>query len=75
MGKGDSDDRCIVEHSGKPVGMIVRSESGFVFYAAAADVWELDRQMFPTMHAAQRAARQAAIEANSRPSGDRFETR
>ena len=75
MGQGDSDDRCIVEHSGEPLGMIVRSEAGFVFYAAAADVWELDRQMFPTMHAAQRAARQAAIEANSRPSGDRSETR
>ncbi len=74
MGQGDSDDRCIVEFFGEPLGTIVRCESGFVFYAAAADVWELDRQMFPTMHAAQRAARQAAIQANSRPSGDRSET-
>ena len=75
MGQGGSDDRWIVEHSGEPIGMIVRDEAGFVFYAAAANLWELDRQMFPTMHAAQRAARQAAIQANSRPSGDRSETK
>ena len=73
MGQGGSNDRWIVEHSGEPVGMIVRDEAGFVFHAAAADVWKLDRRVFATMHAAQRAARQAAIQANSRPSGDRSE--
>ncbi len=75
MGQGGSNDRWIVEHSGEAVGMIVRDEAGFVFHAAAADVWELDRQVFPTMHAAQRAARQAVIQANSRLSGDRSETK
>jgi hypothetical protein len=75
MGQGGSGDRWIVEHSGEPVGMIVRDEAGFVFHAAAADVWKLDRQVFATMHAAQRAARQAAIQANSRPSGGRSETK
>ena len=73
MGQGGSGDRWIVEHSGEPVGMIVRDEAGFVFSAAAADVWKLDRQVFATMHAAQRAVRRAAIQANSRPSGDRSE--
>ncbi len=73
MGQGGSGDRWIVEHSGEPVGMIVRDEAGFVFHAAAADVWKLYRQVYATMHAAQRAARQAAIQAYSRPSGDRSE--
>ncbi len=75
MGQGGSGDRWIVEHSGEPVGMIVRDEAGFVFHAAAVDLWGLDRQVFPTMLAAQRAARQTAIQANSRPSGDRSETK
>ena len=73
MGQDGSDDRWIVEHSGEPLGMIVRDEAGFVFHAAAAGVWRLDRQVFPTMYAAQRAARQAAIQANRRPWGDRAE--
>ena len=67
MGQVDSDDRRIVEHFGEPIGLIVRDEAGFVFHAAAAQVWHLDRQVFPTMHAAQRVARQAAIQAKSRP--------
>ena len=46
MGQGGSGDRWIVEHSGEPVGMIVRDEAGFVFHAAASDVWDLDRQVF-----------------------------
>ena len=75
MGLDGSNDRWIVEHSGEPVGMIVRDEAGFVFHAATTDLWKLDRQVFATMHAAQRAARQAAIQANSRPSGDRSETK
>ncbi len=75
MGQGGSNDRWIVDHSGKPVGMIVRDEAGFVFHAATTDLWKLDRQVFPTMHAAQRAARQAAIRADGRLSGDRAETK
>ncbi len=75
MGLDGSNDRWIVEHSGEPVGMIVRDEAGFIFHASAVDLWELDRQVFPTMHAAPRAARQAAIQANSRPSGDQSGTK
>jgi hypothetical protein len=55
--------------------MIVRDEAGFIIHASAADLWELDRQVFPTMHAALRAARKAPIQANSRPSGDQSETK
>ena len=75
MGQGGSDNRWIVEHFGEALGMIVRDEAGFVFHAAAVEVWKLDRQVFPTMHAAQRAARQAAIQANNRPTGDRSEVK
>ena len=75
MGQGGSGDRWIVEHSGEPLGMIVRDEAGFVFHAATTDLWKLDRQVFATMHAARRAARQAAIQASSRPSGGRSETK
>jgi len=52
-----SDDRWIIEEAGEPVGMIVRDEAGFVFHAAASDVWSLDRRVFPNMHAARHAAK------------------
>ena len=51
-----TDDRWIIEEAGEPVGMIVRDEAGFVFHAAAADMWSLDRQVFPNAHAARHAA-------------------
>ena len=75
MGQEGSDDWWILEHSVEPVGMIARDKAGFVFHTAGADVGKLDRQVFPTMYAAQRAARQAAVQVNRRPSGERFEIR
>ena len=50
------DDRWIIEDAGEPVGMIVRDEAGFVFHAATRDLWSLDRQVFPNVHAARHAA-------------------
>jgi hypothetical protein len=49
-------DPLIIEEAGEPVGMIVRDEAGFVFHAAAADMWSLDRRVFPDAHAARHAA-------------------
>ncbi len=66
MAQVGSDYLWIDDHSGETTGIIVREEVGFVFHAAGKDVREFDRQVFPTMHAAQRAARQAAIEAKAR---------
>ena len=65
MGRVQARDRWIVEHLGEPIGMIVRDEAGFVFHAAAKEVWSLDRHVFPTMHVAERAARQAAVRSKS----------
>ncbi|MHA1600428.1 MAG: hypothetical protein ACTSW2_06355 [Alphaproteobacteria bacterium] len=57
MTSKQADDRWIIEEAGEPVGMIVRDEAGFVFHAAATDVWSLDQQVFPNAHAAQQAAK------------------
>ncbi len=57
MARKQVDDRWIIEEAGEPVGMIVRDEAGFVFHAATADVWSLDRQIFPNVHAARHAAK------------------
>ncbi len=43
MGRVQARDRWIVEHLGEPIGMIVRDEAGFVFHAAAKEVWSLDQ--------------------------------
>ncbi|HEY5598078.1 MAG TPA: hypothetical protein VIK47_04665 [Kiloniellales bacterium] len=56
MSQRQADDRWIVEDAGEAIGMIVRDEAGFVFHAAASDVWSLDRQVFPNAHAARHAA-------------------
>lgn len=57
MTSKQADDRWIIEEAGEPVGMIVRDEAGFVFHAAAADMWSLNRQVFPNIHAARHAAK------------------
>ena len=57
MTSKQADDRWIIEEAGEPVGMIVRDEAGFVFHAAASDVWSLDQQVFPNAHAARQAAK------------------
>lgn len=56
MTSKQADDRWIIEEAGEPVGMIVRDEAGFVFHAAATDMWSLDRRVFPNAHAARHAA-------------------
>jgi len=57
MGQGQVDDRWIIEDAGEAIGMIVRDEAGYVFHAAAADVWSLDRHVFPDVHSARHAAK------------------
>jgi hypothetical protein len=57
MSQGQVDDRWIIEDAGEAIGMIVRDEAGYVFHAAAADVWSLDRHVFPDVHAARHAAK------------------
>ena len=56
MTSRQADDRWIIEDAGEPVGMIVRDEAGFVFHAATEDLWSLDHQVFPNVHAARHAA-------------------
>ena len=56
MTSKQADDRWIIEEAGEPVGLIVRDEAGYVFHAAATDMWALDRQVFPNVHAARHAA-------------------
>lgn len=56
MGHGQTDDRWIIEDAGEAIGMIVRDEAGYVFHAAASDVWSLDRHVFPDVHTARHAA-------------------
>jgi hypothetical protein len=56
MGQGQTDDRWIIEEAGEAIGMIVRDEAGYVFHAAASDVWSLDHRVFPDAHSARHAA-------------------
>jgi len=49
--------RWIVEVSGRQVGMVVPEGSGLMFFAAAPEVWSMDRQIFDSVGDAERAAR------------------
>ncbi len=70
MGRVHLNNCWIVEHSGKAIGVIVQDRAKFTFHAAVREVWSLDRQIFPTARAADRAARQAAVQtAGPSPAG------
>jgi hypothetical protein len=58
MQRAQVEDRWIIEISEKPLGMVVHDEGGYVFHAAAPEVWSLDRQMFKSLGAASRAAKE-----------------
>jgi len=49
--------RWIVEVSGRQVGMVIPEGGGLMFFAAAPEVWSMDRQMFDSVGDAERAAR------------------
>jgi len=49
--------RWIVEVSGRQVGMVVPEGGGLMFFAAAPEVWSMDRQIFESVGEAQRTAR------------------
>lgn len=49
--------RWIVEVSGRQVGMVVPEGAGLMFFAAASEVWSMDRQIFDSIGDAERAAR------------------
>lgn len=51
------EDRWIIEISGQAVGMVIRDQMAFVFYAAAPRIWDLDRQGFNSLSAAEQAVR------------------
>ena len=55
-----SEDRYLVEHEGRPLGMIVGEPYGYVVYACAKQVWSLDRKVFPSLDAATRQITQCA---------------
>ena len=58
MSTPNATDRCIIEISGEAVGMVIEDEGGFVFHAAAPDLWPLNRQVFRSVEAATRASRE-----------------
>lgn len=51
------DDSYLVETSGRPLGMIVRDDTGFVFHASAPEVWSLNCRVFESRLAAEEAVR------------------
>ncbi|HMB76624.1 MAG TPA: hypothetical protein VKN76_09500 [Kiloniellaceae bacterium] len=57
MNGSEYDDRYLVETSGRPLGMIIRDESGFVFHASAPEVWSLNCRVFESRTAAEQAVR------------------
>jgi hypothetical protein len=57
MNDYDYSDRYLVELAGRPLGIIIRDEAGFVFHASAPEVWSLNCQVFESRHAAEQAVR------------------
>ena len=57
MSDFSQDDRYLVELSGRPLGIIIRDEAGFVFHASAPEVWSLNCQVFESRHEAELAVR------------------
>lgn len=59
MQRNQLEDRWIIEVSGQAVGMVIRDEDerAFVFHAAAPEIWDLDRQGFNSLGAAEQAVR------------------
>ena len=57
MNGSGNDDRYLVETSGRPLGMIIRDDSGFVFHASAPEVWSLNCRVFESRFAAEQAVR------------------
>ena len=51
------EDRWIIEVSGQALGMVIRDESAYVFHAAAPEIWSLDRHIFRSLGAAERAVK------------------
>ncbi len=51
------DSCCIMEIEGQAVGLLTMEGHGFVFYAAMAETWPLDRRVFSRRRDAERAVR------------------
>ena len=68
MQRAQVEDRWIIEISKQPLGMVVHDEGGYVFHAAAPEVWSLDRQTFKSLGAASRAAKELYRTKTSPPS-------
>ncbi len=69
-------DCCILEIFGESVGLLITEEYGFVFHAASAKTWSLDRRVFARRQDAERAIRallspDRRTAQGSRPSADR----
>ena len=48
---------CVLEIFGGSVGLLITEEYGFVFHAASAKAWSLDRRVFARRQDAERAIR------------------
>ena len=48
---------CVLEIFGEPAGLLIAEEAGFVFHAASAKAWPLDRRVFARRQDAERAIR------------------
>ncbi len=69
-------DCCVLEIFGEPVGLLITEEYGFVFHAASAKAWPLDRRVFARRKDAERAIRALLSPGRgksrgTRPSADR----
>ncbi len=69
-------DCCVLEIFGEPVGLLITEEYGFVFHAASAKAWPLDRRVFARRQDAERTIRtllspDRGKSRGTRPSADR----
>ncbi len=62
-------DCCGLEIFGEPAGLLITEEYGFVFHAASAKAWPLDRRVFARRQDAERATR-ALLSPDRRKSRD-----
>lgn len=49
--------RCLIESSGRPLGIVVHEGAGWIFHAAAPGVWNLDGRIFETVRDAEIAVK------------------
>lgn len=58
MSASPIEDRWVIKAAGRLVGIVVYAERGWVFFAAASGVWDLNGRIFEDVRDAEKAVQQ-----------------